>query len=30
LLIESGRTSMLPCDPVKMSSGRKGEAWTKK
>jgi hypothetical protein len=30
LLIESGRTSMLPCDPEKMNSGRKGVAWTKK
>jgi hypothetical protein len=30
LLIESARTSMLPCDPVKMNSGRKGDTWTKK
>jgi hypothetical protein len=30
LLIESARTSMLPCDPEKMYSGRKGDAWTKK
>ena len=30
LLIESTRTSMLPCDPEKMNSGRKGDAWTKK
>jgi hypothetical protein len=26
LLIESGGTSMLPCDPEKMKSGRKGDA----
>jgi len=30
LLIESAQTSMLPCDPEKMYSGRKGDAWTKK
>jgi hypothetical protein len=30
LLIESARASMLPYDPEKMNSGRKGEAWTKK
>ena len=30
LLIESAQTSMLPCDPEKMDSGRKGDAWTKK
>ena len=30
LLIESTQTSMLPCDPEKMDSGRKGDAWTKK
>jgi hypothetical protein len=26
LLVESARTSMLPCDPEKMNSGRKGDA----
>jgi hypothetical protein len=26
LLIESVQTSMLPCDPEKMNSGRKGDA----
>jgi hypothetical protein len=30
LPIESGRTSMLPCDPEEMNSGRKGDAWIKK
>jgi hypothetical protein len=30
LLIESARTSMLPCDPEKMDSGRIGDEWTKK
>jgi hypothetical protein len=30
LLTESDRTSMLPYDPEKMNSGRKGDAWIKK